>query len=93
MSIIDETAETDCITNDTIIQKVLIMKYGNKSIRLNRNELERRPMITHRSDSHQVPSQKKTKSKLQIKTNCQKFNCLNFAKKQCTRDTPSEVAW
>ena len=25
-----------------------------------------RPMITHTSDSHQIPSQKKTKSKLQI---------------------------
>ena len=25
-----------------------------------------RPMITHSSDSHQIPSQKKTKSKLQI---------------------------
>ena len=31
------------------------------------------PMITHTSDSHQIPSQKKTKSKLQILKNCQKL--------------------
>ena len=40
----------------------------------------RRPMITHTSDSHQIPSQNNTKSKLQILKNCQNFN------------TPSEVA-
>ena len=33
-----------------------------------------RPMTTHTSDSHQIPSQDKTKSKLQIKKKCQKFN-------------------
>ena len=40
----------------------------------------RRPMITHShtSDSHQIPSQNKTKSKLQILKNCQK---LTFCKK------------
>ena len=32
----------------------------------------RRHMITHTSDSHQIPSQNKTKSKLQILKNCQK---------------------
>ena len=31
-------------------------------------------MFTHTSDSHQIPSQKKTKSKLQILNNCQKSN-------------------
>ena len=50
------------------------------------------PMITHASDSHQIPSQKKTKSKLQSLKICQKFKCLNFAS-NFTRDTPSEVAW
>ena len=36
------------------------------------------PQITHTSDSHQVSSQNKTKSKLQILKNCQKFNSWNF---------------
>ena len=40
-----------------------------------------RPMITHTSDSHQIPSQNKTKSKLQILKNCRKFKLCNFAKK------------
>ena len=51
-----------------------------------------RPMITHTSGSHQIPSQNKTKSKLQILKNCQKFKFWNFAR-NFTRDTPSEVAW
>ena len=47
----------------------------------------RHPMITHTSDSHQIPSQNKTKSKLQkIAKN------WNFAR-NFTCDTPSEVAW
>ena len=33
----------------------------------------RRPMITHTSDSHQIPSQNNTKSKLQVLKNCQNF--------------------
>ena len=37
-----------------------------------------RPMITHTSDSHQIPSENKTKSKLQILEYCQK---LKFCKK------------
>ena len=36
-------------------------------------------MSTHTSDSHQIPSQNKTKSKLQIYKNCQKFKFQNFA--------------
>ena len=32
------------------------------------------PMITHTSDSHQIPNQKKTKSKLQIKKNAKNSN-------------------
>ena len=40
-----------------------------------------RPMITHTSDSHQIPSQNKTKSKLQILKNCQKFKFYFFCKK------------
>ena len=39
-----------------------------------------RPMITHTSDSHQIASQKKTKSKLQILKNWQKLKVLNFAR-------------
>ena len=32
-------------------------------------------MITHTSDAHQIPSQNKTKSKLQILRNCKNSNC------------------
>ena len=39
-----------------------------------------RSMITHTSDSHQIPSQNKTKSKLQILINCQKFEYWNYAR-------------
>ena len=39
----------------------------------------RGPMITHTSDSHQIPSQNKTKSKLQILKNCQKSKFWDFA--------------
>ena len=46
------------------------------------------PMITHTGDSHQIPSQNKTK--LQIQKNFQKYKFLTFAK-NFTRDTPSEV--
>ena len=49
-------------------------------------------MITHDSDSLQIPSQNKTKSKLHILKNYQKFKFFNFAK-NFTHDTPSEVAW
>ena len=48
----------------------------------------RRPMITHTSDSHQIPSQSKTK--LQILKNCQKFKSWNCARNFIC-DTPSEV--
>ena len=41
----------------------------------------RRPMITHTRDSHQIPSQNTTKSKLQILQICQKFK---FCKKLYT---------
>ena len=44
----------------------------------------RHPMITHTSDSHQIPSQNNTKSKSQILKNCQNFK---FCKKLCTRHT------
>ena len=47
-------------------------------------------MITHTSDSHQIPSQNKTKSKLQILEKCQKFKLLNLAR-NFTGGTPSEV--
>ena len=51
-----------------------------------------RLMITHTSGSHQIPSQNKTKSKLQNLKNCQKFKFLNFASNFIC-DTPSEAAW
>ena len=43
-------------------------------------------MITHSIYSHWIPSQNKTKSKLQILRICQNFKFLIF-------DTPSDVAW
>ena len=44
-------------------------------------------MITHTNDSHQIPRENKTKSKLQIKKkNCQKFKFRNYARNfTCTR--------
>ena len=39
-----------------------------------------RPMITHTSDSHQIPSKSKTKLKLQILKKCQKFKFWNLAR-------------
>ena len=47
-------------------------------------------MITHTSDSHQIPSQNKTKSKLQILKKIVKNS--NF-ERNFTLDTPSAVAW
>ena len=35
-------------------------------------------MITHTSDLHQIPSQKKSKSKLQILKNCQKIQIFEI---------------
>ena len=49
-------------------------------------------MITHTTESYWIPSQKKTKSKLQIKKIRQNFNFFNF-ETGITRDTASEVAW
>ena len=42
--------------------------------RLHSEITRRRPMITHTGDSHQIPSQNKTKSKLQILKNF--WSCL-----------------
>ena len=47
----------------------------------------RHPMITHTSDSHQIPSQNKTKSKLQISKKLPKIQILKFCKKLYTRHT------
>ena len=49
-------------------------------------------MITHTIESYWIPSQKMTKSKLQIEKIRQNFKFLNF-ETGITRDTPSEVAW
>ena len=50
-------------------------------------------MITHTSDSDQIPSQNKTKSKFQIQKKLPKILIFKFCKKLYTRDIPSEVAW
>ena len=50
-------------------------------------------MITHTSDSHQIPSQKKTKSKLQILKKCKKKTIFDIILGNVIRDTPSEFAW
>ena len=49
-------------------------------------------MITHTIESYWIPSQKMTKSKLQILKIRQNFNFFNF-ETDITRDTPYEVAW
>ena len=59
--------------------------------RLRSEDTPRRLMITHTIESYWIPSQKKTKSKLQIKKICQNFKFLNF-ETGITRYTPSEVA-
>ena len=40
------------------------------------HHIPRHPMITHTNDSHQIPSQNKTKSKLQIKNKLPKIQIL-----------------
>ena len=60
--------------------------------RLRSEDTPRRLMITHTIESYWIPSQKKTKSKSQIKKNRQNFKFLNF-EMGITRDTLSEVAW
>ena len=52
----------------------------------------RRPMITHTTDSHQIPSWNNTKSKLKFLKNYQNFKFCNFAR-NFARDTHSEAAW
>ena len=49
-------------------------------------------MSTHTIESYWIPSQMKTKSKLQILRIRQNFNFFEFVT-NITRDTPSEVAW
>ena len=51
------------------------------------------PMITHTIDSYGIPSKNKTKSKLQMKKNCQNSNFGILQKKNFTCETPLEVAW
>ena len=60
--------------------------------RLRSEDTPCRLMITHTIESYWIPSQKKTKSKLQILKIRQNFKFLNF-EMGITRDTPSEVAW
>ena len=60
--------------------------------RLHSEDTPCRLMITHTIESYWIPSQKKTKSKLQILKIHQNFKFLNF-EMGITCDTPSEVAW
>ena len=60
--------------------------------RLRSEDTPRRLMITHTIESYWIPSQKMTKSKLQILKIRQNFKFLNF-ETGITRDTPSQVAW
>ena len=60
--------------------------------RLRSEDTPRRLMITHSIESYWIPSQKMTKSKLQILRIRQNFKFMNF-ETGITRDTPSEVAW
>ena len=60
--------------------------------RLRSEDTPRRLMITHTIESYWITSQKKTKSKLQIKKIRQNYEFLNF-ETGITRNTPSEVAW
>ena len=56
--------------------------------RLHSEDTRRRLMITHTIESYWIPSQKKTKSKLQIKRIHQNFKFSNI-ETSITRDTPS----
>ena len=49
-------------------------------------------MITHTIESYWIPSQKKTKSKLQIYRIRLNSKFLNF-ETNITQDTPPEIAW
>ena len=61
--------------------------------RLRSEDTPRRLMITHTIKSYWiVPSQKNTKSKLQIQRIRQNIKFLNF-ETNITHNTPSEVAW
>ena len=59
--------------------------------RLRSEDTPRRLMNTHTIESYWIPSQKKTKSKLQKRIR-QNFKFLNF-ETDITHDTPSQVAW
>ena len=59
---------------------------------LRSEDTPRRLMITNTIESYWIPSQKMTKSKLQIWKISQNFKILNF-ETSITCDTPSEVAW
>ena len=60
--------------------------------RLRSEDTPWRLMITHTIESYWIPSQKKTKSKLQILKIRQNFKYFNF-ETGITRNTPSEVVW
>ena len=85
-----------------IFMAVCVRNYGNiqiglvitRSTRTTRTlafwDTPHRPMITHTSDSHQIPSQNKTKSKLQIwKKKLPKIHILKFCKRRYTPHTCS----
>ena len=51
---------------DTFRQHLLVKKIKLEQLERLRSEIPSATMITHTRDSHQIPSQNKTKSKLQI---------------------------
>ena len=92
---VSHDAWSNCQINiDSDVCPVLVQQRANASTTRKPAFLDtpRRPMITHTSDWHQILSQKKTKSKLQILKTCQKLKFWNFAR-NFTHDTLSEVAW
>ena len=70
--------------------KLVLMKLEQLE-RLRSEDTRRCLMITHTIESYCIPSQKKTKSKLQYLRICQNLKFLNF-ETNFTPDTP-EVAW
>ena len=77
-----------CIHNDDIKIEVTFSQEKLEQLQCLRSEIPpHRLMITHSCDSHQIPSQNKTKSKLQFKKKMPKIKILKFCKKLYTRHT------
>ena len=87
------------VTIEWSIKKATIFSWSFLGIKADRHETTRktrtpafwdslrRPMITHTSDSHQIPNQNKMKSKLKFKKKMPKIQILKFCKKLETQHT------